>query len=241
MTGAPARGSGVRVLSYNVRSLRDDPAAVARVVRGIGPDLLLLQEVPRFWDWRVKRRRLARACRMEIAAGRRACGLAVLAAPGVRRVGREFHLLSPVPGLHRRGLAIAVVEVGGARLVAASTHLDLMEAPRLRHTREVLGHLERARDRYGAPVVLAGDINEEPGGPSWTMFTGTFQDAHAVAPDGGEPTFSARDPRRRIDAVFADPPVEVLACGVPPDPDGDHERATDHRPLRADLRLPAGS
>ncbi|MFC9976098.1 endonuclease/exonuclease/phosphatase family protein [Spirillospora sp. NPDC127200] len=230
----------VRVLSYNIRSLRDDPAAVVRVVRALEPDVLCLQEVPRFWGWRAKRRRLARECGMTVAAGRRACGLAVLAGPRVRRVAREFHLLSPVPDLHRRALAVAVLEVGGARLLAASTHLDLMDAPRRVHTRQVLALLERAGRRHSAPMVLTGDINEEPGGDSWALLTGRFQDAYAVAPRGEELTFSAADPRRRIDGVFADPRIEVLGCGVPgpPAPVEDYPRATDHRPLLAELRLP---
>ncbi|TDD31160.1 endonuclease/exonuclease/phosphatase [Actinomadura sp. KC06] len=230
----------VRLLSYNVRSLRDDPAAVARVVRALAPDVVCLQEVPRFWTWRIQRRRLARACGLDIAAGRRACGLAVLAAPHVRRVAREFHLLTPDPGLHRRGLAIAVLEIGGARFLAASTHLDLRDGPRLRHVHEVLAHLARARDRHRAPAVLAGDVNEEPGGPSWTLLTDHFQDAYATAPSGDELTFSSRDPRRRIDAVFADREIEITACGVPTDEPltADYPRATDHRPLLADLELP---
>ncbi|MFD0632519.1 endonuclease/exonuclease/phosphatase family protein [Catenulispora yoronensis] len=36
----------VRVLSYNVRSLRDDRAALARVVRGCEPDVVCVQESP---------------------------------------------------------------------------------------------------------------------------------------------------------------------------------------------------
>ncbi|WP_433325565.1 endonuclease/exonuclease/phosphatase family protein [Spirillospora sp. CA-294931] len=230
----------LRVVSYNIRSLRDDPAAVARVVRSLGPDVLCLQEVPRFFGWRRQRRRLARACGLSIAAGRRACGLAVFTGPRVRRVRREFHLLSKAPGLHRRALAIAFLEVGGARLIAASTHLDLADEPRLAHTAEVVDLLDRARRRFGAPVVLTGDINEEPGGASWTRFAGGFQDAYQVAPSGLELTFSARDPRRRIDAVFADAEIEVIACGVPDDEAlaADYLLATDHRPLRAELRLP---
>lgn len=229
----------VRLLSYNVRSLRDDPAAVARVVRAIAPDVVCLQEVPRFWGWRLRRRRLANACGLRIAAGRRACGLAVLAAPHVRRVAREFHLLTPDPDLHRRALAIAVLEIGGSRFLAASTHLDLRDGPRLRHVDEILAHLDRARGRHDAPVILAGDINEEPGGRSWSRLTRRFRDAYEVRPAGEELTFSARDPRRRIDAVFADREVQVLGCGVPL-PDGDdYVIATDHRPLVADLRIPA--
>ncbi|MEO3823480.1 endonuclease/exonuclease/phosphatase family protein [Actinomadura sp. B10D3] len=227
----------VRLLSYNIRSLRDDRAAVARVVRAIGPDAVCLQEVPRFWGWRLRRRRLAGACGLRIAAGRRACGLAVLAAPRVRRVAREFHLLTPDPDLHRRALAVAVLEIGGRRLIAASTHLDLRDGPRLRHVDEILAHLDRARERHGAPVVLAGDVNEEPGGESWSRLTRRLRDAYAVRPAGEELTFSARNPRRRIDAVFADPEVEIIGCGVPPGGD-DYVLATDHRPLVADLRIP---
>ncbi|WP_338742187.1 endonuclease/exonuclease/phosphatase family protein [Actinomadura luteofluorescens] len=230
--------TAVRLLSYNIRSLRDDPAAVARVVRANAPDVVCVQEVPRFWGWRLRRRRLARDCGLRIAAGRRACGLAVLAAPHVRRVAREFHLLTPDPGLHRRALAIAVLEIGGARLIAASTHLDLADGPRLRHVHEILAHLDRARARHGAPVVLAGDVNEEPGGPSWSLLAGRFQDGYAAAPSGGELTFTARAPKRRIDGVFTDPAVRVVACGVPPDDAGDHPLATDHRPLLAELETP---
>jgi endonuclease/exonuclease/phosphatase family metal-dependent hydrolase len=240
--------TALRVLSYNIRSLRDDPAAVARVVGALRPDVVCLQEVPRMPGWRGKRRRLARACGLSVAAGRRAAGLAVLAGPRARVVHHEFHLLSRVPGLHRRGLAIAVLDLGSerpgegaARLIAASTHLDLRDEPRRAHTAEVLALLDRVRAAYPAPAVLAGDINEEPGGASWTLLTGRFRDAHAVAPSGEPATFSARNPRRRIDGVFTDPGIEVIGCGVPAEPAlaADYPLATDHRPLLADLRLPA--
>jgi endonuclease/exonuclease/phosphatase family metal-dependent hydrolase len=232
--------AAVRVQSYNVRSLRDDPAAVARVVRALAPDVLCLQEVPRFGAWRLRRRALARACGMKIAAGRRACGLAVLTAPRVRRRAREFHLLTPDPDLHRRALAIAVLEKDGARLVVASTHLDLKKGPRRRHVEEILTHLDRARVRYDAPVILAGDINEEPGGPSWTRLTEHFRDAYETAPTGEELTFSSRNPTRRIDAVFTDPTIQIRASGVPADEAiaRDYPAATDHRPLMADLDVP---
>ncbi|MFC4907761.1 endonuclease/exonuclease/phosphatase family protein [Actinomadura gamaensis] len=229
----------VRVVSYNIRSLRDDPDAVARVVRALRPDVLCLQEVPRFASWWWRRRGLARACGMRVAAGRRACGLAVFTAPHVRRVKREFHLLSRVPNLHRRALAVAVLQVDGAPLIAASTHLDLEDEPRLRHVAEILARLERAKARHRAPLVLTGDINEEPGGAAWTRLATRFKDAHAVAPEGDALTFSAADPVRRIDGVFTDKGVEVLGCGVPTAPEllADYPKATDHRPVLARLEL----
>ncbi|MEW2358964.1 endonuclease/exonuclease/phosphatase family protein [Spirillospora sp. NPDC029432] len=249
----------VRVLSYNIRSLRDDPAAVARVVRGPRPDVVCLQEVPRFLGWRLKRRRLARAGGLAVASGRRAAGLAVLHGPRARVLHREYRLLSRVPGLHRRGLAVAVLEFGAgegaARLIAASTHLDLRDGPRRAHAAEIVELLGRVRAAYPAPVVLAGDVNEEPGGAAWTLLCGPFRDAYAAAPVGGAATFPARAPRRRIDGIFTSPEIGVSACGVPVGHDGhdghdghgeageadaaaDHVRASDHRPLLAELALP---
>jgi endonuclease/exonuclease/phosphatase family metal-dependent hydrolase len=232
--------TGVRVVGYNVRSLRDDGDAVARVIRGCRADLVCLQEVPRFLGWRRRRRRLADRCALTVASGRRVAGLAVLAGPRARVLHREYHLLTRVPGLHRRGLAIAVVEIDGARLAAASIHLDLEDAARRAHAGEVIALLDRARRSFSAPVVLAGDINEEPEGQAWRILARRFQDGYAVAPAGEGGTYSARVPVRRIDGIFVDRAITVAGCGVPVDPAlADHyAAATDHRLVLADLVLP---
>lgn len=229
----------IRVLSYNVRSLRDDTAALARIVRGARADVVCLQEVPRFLRWRGRRRRFADDCGLAVAAGRRAAGVAVFAGPRAQVIGREHHLLTRVHGLHRRGIALAVLEIEGARLIVASTHLDLRDLPRRAHVGQVLSLLERARRTYDAPVVLTGDINEEPGGAAWELLSRRLQDAYAIAPSGTGDTYSARNPRRRIDGVFADRRFEVVGCGVPDDAGtaADLAAATDHRPVLAELRL----
>src|SRR4051795_12442339 len=49
-----------RVLSYNVRGLRDDQAALAEVVRGTDPDVVCVQEAPKYFRWRAKGAALAR-------------------------------------------------------------------------------------------------------------------------------------------------------------------------------------
>ncbi|CAM5695389.1 endonuclease/exonuclease/phosphatase family protein [Streptomyces californicus] len=53
----------------------------------------------------------------------------------------------------------------------------------------------------------------------------------------------APEPRKRIDAVFATPGIEVLGCGVPTGLPGvsedDLRAATDHLPVLAALRVPA--
>ena len=38
----------LRIASYNLRGLKDDAATAAAVVRAVAPDVLLLQELPRY-------------------------------------------------------------------------------------------------------------------------------------------------------------------------------------------------
>ncbi|TDQ52514.1 endonuclease/exonuclease/phosphatase family protein [Actinorugispora endophytica] len=219
----------LRVLSYNVRSLRDDPAAVARVVRACRPDVLCLQEAPRLLLWRTRRRRLARRCGLRTAVSRRAGGLAILVRPGIG-VGRRAHRrLSRRRGLHPRALSVAVLAVDGHQLTAAVSHLDLEPGARLEHAAEILALLSV----YDAPVVLAADVNEEPVGPAWRLLAARLPDT-----GGTGPTFPARRPRKRIDGIFADPRLGVLASGVPRAPlPADLASATDHHPVLAEIAL----
>ncbi len=215
----------LRLLSYNVRSLRDDKAAVAGIIRACAPDVVCIQEAPRFLRWRSKCAALARESGLVVITGGRPAGaMLLLAAVRVRVRETRDVLLSKSPGLHQRGLAIAVVEVGGTPYTVASMHLGLDAAERRRHADEVLDRLAG----YTAPLVLAGDVNEEPGAPAWSMLTRRLQDC------GGGLTSPARSPRRRIDAVFADPGLATVSCDVPEV--AGIGRASDHRPLLAVLR-----
>lgn len=123
-----------------------------------------------------------------------------------------------------------------------SAHLDLVAGARLRHVTEIVPVLERTARRFGALPVLAGDVNEPPGGPVWRYLTGRYTDcfdgAPAVAGATGAcgATFPAGAPRGRIDAVFAGPGLSVITCGGPDVPPGDLRAASDHRPVVAELR-----
>jgi endonuclease/exonuclease/phosphatase family metal-dependent hydrolase len=229
----------IRLLSYNIRSMRDDRAALARVINRLEPDVVCVQEAPRFAFWLRKRRWLAREVSLGLAVRRRPAGLELYAGARTALLHRGHRLLSSVPGLHRRGLVTGLFEVGGVRLVVASVHLDLLGGPRLRHAEEIVKELERARERFDAPVVVAGDINEEPGGAAWDFLAEHFQDGYVVAPAGQGETYSSSVPRTRIDGVFADSGIEVLSCGVPDEPEllADYPHATDHRPILAELRV----
>jgi len=223
--------SEIRLLTYNIRALRDDADAVSEVIRALAPDVVCIQEAPRFLRWRSKCAALARTSGLVVVTGGRPAGSMLLLA----RLGVDVHatrdlLLSRTPGLHQRGLAVAEVGVGGVRWTVASMHLGLRADERLRHIDEI----SAAVAAHDAPLVLAGDVNERPGEPAWQALTDQLQDAFAVAGRGDGLTFRADAPYQRIDGVFAAPSVTVEACEVPETPEV--LRASDHRPVLAVLR-----
>lgn len=246
----PASGTGpdgsavVRVLSYNVRSLRDDTAALARVIRACAPDVVCVQEAPRFFRWRKYATRLARACGLVyVTGGAPAAGPMILSRLRATVEHAEDVLLPLTPGLHRRGLATAVLRFGpAARLAVVSFHLSLRARERYGQAGLLLEHLARmAKERGVSAAVAAGDVNERPDGPAFRRLAGELRDCWSVEPWGEEHTTPVHRPHQRIDAVFATPGVTVLGCGVPRELPGlaprDLLTATDHRPVLAALRV----
>ncbi|MFE7130698.1 endonuclease/exonuclease/phosphatase family protein [Streptomyces sp. NPDC057638] len=230
----------LRVLGYNVRSLRDDEDALVRVIRACAPDLVLVQEAPRFFRWRKHAARIAaKSDLVVLGGGATAAGPLLLCSLRVT-VERTADILLPLtPGQHRRGFATAVVRIGGARIGVVSCHLGLRREERRDHAEALLDQVAALDTPYS---VVAGDLNEEADGPGFGRIAAGLQDCWAVAPWGGEHTFPARAPRRRIDAVFASKGVDVLGCGVPRGlpgvSDADLSAATDHLPVLAALRIP---
>jgi endonuclease/exonuclease/phosphatase family metal-dependent hydrolase len=220
----------MRLLSYNVRSLRDDGAAVARVIRDARPDVVCIQEAPRFLRWRSRCAGLARRSGLvTVGGGRSAAANLLLSTLAVEVESSRDVLFSKDARLHQRGAAIAVLRLGDARVAVAGTHLDLVEAPRLRHIAE----LEQALDEHvpdGVPTVVAGDINDRPGSPVWQRLTERRVDA---VPAGDGFTYSAAQPRRRIDGVFADAALRIVSAEVLDSPDV--RVASDHRPVLVEL------
>ncbi len=221
----------LRVVAYNVRSLRDDRSAVIRVLRELDADVVCIQEAPRFFRWRSKCAALARESGLLYAGGgRTANGVAMLAAYRVDVSSVIEYRLSRTPRLIRRGAVAARIHKAGAWCTVASVHLGLDPDERLRHRAEIIGLV----NRYESPVtILAGDINESPDMPTWRALSAEFTDAGAA---DNTPTFSARNPWRRIDGVFVRGPAEVQACWVVDGPDV--EVASDHRPVVADVEIP---
>ncbi|WP_420710031.1 endonuclease/exonuclease/phosphatase family protein [Streptomyces sp. NRRL S-340] len=239
----PDGSAVVRVLSLNIRSMRDDTAALARLISACAPDLVLLQEAPRFFRWRKKLARLASASDLVVlTGGATAAGPAVLCSLRATVERTEDVLLPLTPGLHRRGFATAVVRFGGARLGVLGCHLSLDKEERYAQSGMLLDRMAGMGVEH---AVVGGDLNEGPEGPAFRRLAGALQDGWATAPWGGEHTWTARDPHRRIDALFATRGVEVLGCGVPHGlpsvTEADLKAATDHLPVLAALRIPAGA
>ncbi|MFJ8543272.1 endonuclease/exonuclease/phosphatase family protein [Streptomyces sp. NPDC093586] len=237
----PDGSAVIRVLGYNIRSMRDDTDALARVIAACAPDLVLLQEAPRFFRWRKKLARLAAASGLVIlSGGAPAAGPALLCSLRATVERTEDVLLPLTPGLHRRGFATAVVRFGGARLGVVSCHLSLQKDERYEQAGLLLDRIAAMGVEH---VVAGGDLNERPDGRVFRRLGDGLRDCWTVAPWGGEYTSTAADPHQRIDAILATEGVEVLGCGVPTGLSGvaedDLRAATDHLPVLAALRVPA--
>ena len=220
MTTSPA-AARLRVMTYNVKGLQLSRPDVVAVVRAAAPDVLGVQEPPRgllgwFQTWR-----FARDVGMSaVVNGRGARTTALLVARGRSVTGASAVKLPNLSGRTARGVAVATVD--GVRFVVV--HLSLVRDERAAHLSDLLvHHVPRMR------TVVLGDLNEPPGGPTWTSLTTVLVDVDPM----GDPTFPAIEPRQRIDAILRSPD---LATGTARVPSGQPAQVgSDHRPLVVDL------
>ncbi|MBT0771047.1 endonuclease/exonuclease/phosphatase family protein [Kineosporia sp. J2-2] len=229
-------GPRIRVLTWNVRHLQGDPLAVHRVVRAADPDVFCLQEGPRVPGSHRQFTRLARDCGLHLLEGGRAAGSNALMVSGRMRAQDVAAFTFPLGHWrdNRRGAVLATVQplIGGPALRIASVHLPTDQATRLGHVRS----LSRQLRDFGLPPVLAGDLNEPPGGESWQALEPLVSDPAPDAPV----TYPTSSPRRRIDAVLTGRGIEVLEYGVWQAAERDLRLASDHLPVVAELRVGSG-
>lgn len=221
----------LRVLCWNVHGLRDDTAALTRAVRDLDPDVFCVQESPKYLRWRARCAAFARDTGLLYVTGGGTTGGSALFAHLRVDVKQTAEVcLSRRWGWPARGVAAAVVAKGGAQLTVASIHLPLTPRERLAHARTVLALTTSTGTDH---VLVAGDLNEQPGHAAWQA----FHDAGVrdLGPHTG-PTFPADQPRKRIDGVLATEHVEVVDYQVLDAPGV--ERASDHRPLLIAVRVP---
>lgn len=235
----------LRVMTWNLADMLGEPARIHRVIRSAGADVVCLQETNR---WGLSRNLVANLARRSgmyyVVGGRRSAGLALLVSLRTQLEQAEAIPLSKAPQSwsldpnklvpRPRGLARARVGLPGTQKVSVvSCHLPLLPSEREKHW----DHLRIWPD--GTPTqVIAGDFNDTPGDPTWTAMSRDTRD-----PDpGGYPTYPADNAHRRLDAVLVEPEIPVVRYGWPSGAtEEDVYKGTDHRPICADIALPARS
>jgi endonuclease/exonuclease/phosphatase family metal-dependent hydrolase len=225
----------LRLMSYNVHTLRDDLGALAEVVSAAAPDVVVIQEAPRRFRWRARCADLAHRLGLLYAGGGLpSLGNLVLTNYRVRVRGHWCVQYPLTPGRHMRGAVLVRCEVARTNFVVAGSHLatDAGERPAQAEI------LRRTLAAVAEPTLLGIDLNDVPGSAAWRIVADGLVDSGAARGEGavgGEPTFPARAPKRRIDAIMVDPRWVVDSFRV-----FDHPRAvqaSDHRPLVVDVRV----
>ena len=220
----------LRVASYNLRDFKDDSNAAVRVVRAMNADVLCLQEVPRhpFSSYRIAS--FAARCGLSWSGGHHGSGGTTVMSSLRVDAANVAHIPLKVRGRfeRQRGYALSQVRLPGYRSVSfVSIHLSLDADERAAHAVAVMKALPE-----GTPLVVAGDLNEGSDGRAWMAVGRRLR-----AVTGDAPTFPARNPHHRTDAIFASQQLSA----VPSDPikmdPGDLAAATDHLPVWVDLDL----
>ncbi len=224
----------IRVASYNLRGLKDDPAAAAEVVRRIDPDVLLLQEVPRHPLSSYRIADFARRCElMWSGRTRRLSGTGMMTSIRVQASDSVDRALPVAFGANPRSYTAAQVAVpGGAALTMVSVHLSLLEQERPEHAAQVLQEVAADPVLGANPMVLGGDLNETVQGSAWQLLAERLS---VASPQG--PTFPAAKPTRWIDAIFTSAGLRTLPHRqVELDPEL-VVAATDHLPVWVDVEV----
>jgi len=221
------------VVVYNVRGFRDGFERVERLFERFAPDVLLLNETGGRW----RLRRFARRVQMRPLVDpwspfHRGVKNAVLVRPPWRALGRQLLRFEGSERFHPRGAVVVSLGRSGYRLWAASVHLGLQPAERVRHVEELSDGLRG----LGGTVVLGGDLNETPDERAASFLAERFWDTWLLGGDAAGETFPSAEPTARTDYLFVSEGVRVERVIVPADEDA--RWASDHRPVVAELTLP---
>jgi endonuclease/exonuclease/phosphatase (EEP) superfamily protein YafD len=231
--GAP--GTLLRVMSHNLLYSSRDAAALFRQIDRIQPDVLLLQEVGRFW-----------AGALQELRDRFPFGLE-LPRIDLSSHGHGVVLLSRHPILERdqRSLgaptvrfAAARLAVGEQRLWVASMHAAKPNGPAaLRLQQAQLDEVAAWINERDGPVVLGGDLNATACAPQIRRLlaaTGLSLDQQASPSQAFVSTFPAVLPvlGLKLDHILVRGLTIRQARTLPPG-------GSDHRPVVAEIALPA--
>jgi len=215
-----------------------DLQRIADVINQERPDLVALQEV----DRGVKRTEgkdeiaeLAAMTRMQPAFAHNIdyqggqYGVAILSRFPITHIDHRKYENRRVA--ERRGMLHVEVDVSGKVLHFVSTHLDYQFADgRLFEAEQLLRFLDEVK----APLIIAGDFNDEPTGSTYKLMLGQLSDAWINTRAKGDGlSYPADKPVKRIDYLFARPAerIKTKRAWVV------NTLASDHLPVVADLEI----
>ena len=145
------------------------------------------------------------------------------------RVKVETAAIVDLPGHCHRGAVVLGIAVAGTRFRVVNTHLSLGQPLRAVQMRVIGQHLRRGP---AVPTVILGDLNE------WRPWGGLALSKVIVGRAFSGPvraTFPVAWPLLPLDRVLCDRPGAVRDVRVLDSPD--IREASDHRPLRARVRI----
>lgn len=245
--------TSLNVLVFNIHAGKDAAGqgnlqAISDLVRSIGPDVVLIQEVDRgtkrsgnvdqlqvLMDGTGYAGVFGRS--LDYDGGR--YGIAALS-----REGFVFDQTLPLPvepaqqragGSHEaRTALVTVARTVLGNLQAITTHIDASATDeyRLQEVQQLLLPI-RARLALDRPVLVGGDFNAEPGSAVIrTLRDAGLRDAWAECGQGDGFTYPADTPRKRIDYVFLTGSLRCTAARVI------DTKISDHRPLLVTVTMP---
>lgn len=222
----------LRVLTYNIWMGGRGGPLLDQVVRVARPDVIVVNESPKApCLWRFRVRRLTERWGMRYVVGGRDAGSNLIAVSPRVQVRSTFATTLPQPLLKpRRGIAAAQLRVEGRLFGVVACHLGLDPESRSVEVARVVEVAARLR----GPVLVGGDLNEPPRGPSWRRLRQAGLVDHG---DERWPTFPAADAAKRIDALLLGGTATVVHHGAPEVDEALLVRASDHRPVFAVLEI----
>lgn len=233
----------LRILSYNIhgcigRGRKEDAEAVLEVIRRADADIVALQEVQDDDD----------AARSFLNALDRLGYAAVIHGPTMRKPGGHYgnvlmtrhpvvseqRLDISYPGKEPRGAIRARVSIGGMGVEILATHLGLGIRERRAQLRMLADALPDWETEAADVVRIGmGDFNEwMPGARSRRLLGRLFGHSPKVA------TFPAAFPLIALDRIHVRPRAALAFIGA--FRGAGASSASDHLPLLAEVRLPAG-
>lgn len=223
----------IRVMSFNTHRSFGGIETIVQEMREWDPDIVLLQEIDRFWGrtgWLDQaaffgeRLDMEWAFRAAVKQGRSEYGIAILSRFPILQ--RFDHPLPWAPGAERRGLLGIGIEVKGTPLRVYDLHLQhQMTGLRIAQAQAVAGVLDTVEE----PVILGGDMNATSVTTAMAPILARLQDTFGMV-GTGRPGTGPHD--SRIDFVLAATPLVPLRSVAM------RSKISDHARVISDIEVP---